>query len=162
MCRLLALLPVLVASTLVSCATMAGGKFENIAVSSSPAGADATLTCTKGETRRGVTPETFTIRRNAGECSLKVSREGFAEETVAVAQGINGAYWRDFGFIGLVPIGAVTYSGGLVFSQPSNQGRQQGTAMMIAGVLPFAVDYWTGAMHEHQPHQVDLVLKPKN
>jgi hypothetical protein len=161
--RVLSLLPVLVvALSLLSCATMARGTHEDISVNSSPSGANATLTCSKGETKSGVTPLAISIRRNAGECSLKVSKEGFAEETVAVEQGMNGRFWANFGFLPLVPIGVVTYAGGLGYSQPDNQGRQMGSAMVVAGLVPWAVDYWSGAMHEHSPTRVDLVLKPKN
>jgi hypothetical protein len=161
--RVLTLLPVLVlALSLFSCGTMARGTHEDISINSSPAGARATLTCTKGATQSGVTPLTITIRRNAGECSLKVSKEGFAEETVAIEEGVNGTIFRNFGFLPLVPIGYVTYAGGLGYSQPDNQGRQMGSAIMVAGLVPWAVDYWSGAMHEHTPNRVDLVLKPKN
>jgi hypothetical protein len=161
--RVLSLLPVLVlALSLLSCATVARGTHEEIAVHSSPAGASATLTCTKGETKSGVTPLTISIRRNAGECTLNVSKEGFADATMHIEQGMNGRFWANFGFLPLVPIGVVTYEGGLGYSQPNNTRRQQGELMIVGGLLPWAVDYWSGAMHEHTPNRVDLVLKPKN
>jgi hypothetical protein len=161
--RVLSLLPVLVlALSLFSCATVTRGTHEDISINSSPAGANATLTCTKGETKSGVTPLTITMRRSAGECSLKISKEGYAEETVPIEEGMNGRFWGNFGFLPLVPFGVVSYAGGLGYSQPNNTRRQQGSLMIAGGLVPWIVDLGSGALHEHAPHRVDLVLKPKN
>jgi hypothetical protein len=147
--------------TLVSCATITTGTHESIAVSSSPPGAHATLTCERGEEHHGVTPLAISIRRNSGNCKLRVSKEGFREESIAIEQRFNKAYLGNFaasapfvlyGFIGL---------NGTVFTQANSETRAWGTACLLSAAAVFAVDHWTGAIHKHIPRTVDVVLKPK-
>lgn len=154
--RLLALLPLLV---LISCATVRSGRDENIEVNSTPPGADALLTCAHGTPARGVTPVVLRIRRNSGACELRLSKEGFEEQRTALASGINGTFWGNFGFIPLLPAG---YLGVAIGSDDDKPGDvAAGTAMILTSIAVFVVDYKTGAMHEHDPNRIDAVLTPR-
>ena len=153
-------LPILALLVLSSCATITTGTHENIAVTSSPSGAEATLTCAKGETRKAATPFTFVIPRDSGTCELRVVKEGFQPRTVGIEELINGAYWRNFVTAPLVPIGYVGLNG-VLFSQPDAQSKAWGTASLLTVAAAFSIDYWNGAVRDHQPKNIDLVLSPK-
>lgn len=155
--RILSLLALLACS---SCATIMTGTHENISVTSSPAGAEATLTCAKGETRTAATPFTFVIPRDSGACELRVAKEGFQPRTVKLEQGVNGAYWRNFVTAPLVPVGIIGING-FMFSEPDSQSRTWGTASLLTVAAVFSIDYWNGAVREHEPHAIDLTLLPK-
>lgn len=154
--RILLLLPILV---FVSCATLVSGKHENISVESSPEGAEATLTCTRGEVR-GRTPMTVPIRRDAGDCLLKISKEGYAEQTVLLEQGINPAYWGNFVFSPFVPFAALALSGGF-FGEAMTSDKQMGAAGLVTAGMVWFVDKWTGAMRRHEPRTVKVALVPR-
>src|SRR5581483_5936701 len=135
------------------CASVFTGTRETISADSSPSGADATLFC--GETRVGtaLTRAKFTIRRNAGDCTLTISKSGFVARTASIEQGINPAYWANFIS---VPAAVVAAFYG-------------GAALIVYGGLPlhgsiasgFVIDSASGAMHTHRPHNVRIELQPE-
>lgn len=153
MFRVLSLLSLV---ALCSCATMTTGTREGIVVNSTPAGADATLTCEGQPAGFGVTPTTITIRRNAGDCVLKVAKAGFEERTFPIVQGVNPAYWSNMVFSPLAPGGAFVAA----FSN-DNQGRLVGLGLVGVAAVAISTDFITGAVHAHKPGRVDAVLKPK-
>jgi hypothetical protein len=152
MWRALVLVPLL---TLASCATMMTGTHESITISSSPSAAGVTLECGGQQVGTGLTPTTITIRRNAGDCSLKIAKDGFADQTIAIEQGVNPAYWTNFLFSPLAPGAAYA----LVLG--NGPDKRTGAALMITAGIVFATDFWTGAAHAHRPKSVDMVLKPR-
>ena len=79
-----------------SCATALTGTRESISVASTPAAADARLSCAGVQVDGGITPATLTLRRNAGDCTLTVAKAGFVDETRLLEQGVNPAYWANF------------------------------------------------------------------
>lgn len=140
---------------LVSCATISTGPRENIEIRSSPTEATATLLCDDKSVESGVTPTTIRIRRNAGNCSLKVAKDGFADQTIAIEQGVNPAYWMNFIFTPLAPAGLYVLMGG------NSQEKMVGAAMLISAAVVFSTDFRTGAVHNHRPNKVDVSLKRK-
>lgn len=156
MWRILSLLPLF---TIISCATVLTGTRENITVSSSPAGADAILTCSPGAVDRGVTPVTFSIHRKSGNCRLTLSKEGFIEEAIAIEQGINGKYWVNFAFSPLVPAGLIAIFG--FFGEPTQEDKVAGAGLLLGVAAAFTVDHFTGAINDHQPKTIAVTLKPK-
>lgn len=145
----------LIAIFLTGCATITTGRFEEIRVSSSPGDADATLVCEGRPSGEGKTPVAFKIRRNAGDCTLTIRKEGFAEKTVAIQQGVNPAYWGNMIFSPVAPVGTLFLIG------DAGGDQAVGIGLLGAGLAIFGTDFWTGAVHAHKPHSVDVVLKPK-
>jgi hypothetical protein len=141
---------------LASCATITTGTHEKIRVSSSPSQADATLVCEGRPSGEGKTPVTFEIRRNAGDCTLTLRKEGFEQKTIAVQQGVNPAYWGNMLFSWVPPAGLYVAALG---DSPNDQSI--GVGLLGAGLAIFGTDFWTGAVHAHKPHNIDAVLKPK-
>jgi hypothetical protein len=154
--RILFLLPLF---TLISCASILSGTHENIAVNSSPSGADAALTCSPLAVQRGVTPLSISIPRKSGDCTLTVSKEGYAEQTIDIKQGINGKYWINFAWSPLVPTGLVGIIGW--YGDPTASDKELGAAMLLVAAAAFSIDRFTGAIHEHSPKTIDVALKPK-
>jgi len=140
---------------LVSCATMTTGRTELIRVSSSPDQANATLVCQGRPSGEGTTPVAFTIRRDAGDCSLTLRKEGFQEQTIAIEQGVNPAYWGNMIFAPVAPAGA------LVTLFGDSDEKPVGVGLLASALVIFGTDFWTGAVHAHKPGSVDAVLKPK-
>lgn len=143
-------------TSLISCASITSGVHEQIRVTSSPAAADAMLTCNGQTVASSPTPATFTIRRNAGDCDVKLSKEGFDDATVLIEQGVNPAYWMNMIFTPLAP-GAVylTWLG-------NTEEKMIGISAAATALAVFGADFWTGAVHTHRPHAVDVVMKPKS
>jgi hypothetical protein len=141
--------------SLVSCATMTTGINEQIHVSTSPGQANATLVCEGHPAGEGPTPVVFTIRRNAGDCSLTLRKEGFEEQTIAIEQGVNPAYWANMIFSPVAPAGT------LITAFGDSGEKPLGIGLLASAVVIFGTDFWTGAAHAHKPGSVDVVLKPK-
>ncbi len=139
-----------------SCATMTTGIREGIVVNSSPSGADAKLTCNGEPAGYGVTPTTITIRRNAGDCVLKVSKSGFEELTFQIEQGVNPAYWQNMFFTPFVGAGVFVSAFG-----DNNNDQLTGAGLLAVGAAAISVDFITGAVHAHKPNKVDAVLKQR-
>lgn len=140
---------------LISCATITTGTHESIVISSSPSAANATLVCNSKPAGGGPTPLTITIRRNAGDCNLRIAKDGFEEATVSIEQGVNPAYWTNMVFTPLGP-------GGSYLLVEGNSGEKViGLAALGTGFVLLATDFWTGAVHAHRPSRIDVVLKPK-
>jgi hypothetical protein len=140
---------------LASCATMTTGRFEEIRVSSSPGQADVALVCQGQPSGEGKTPVVFKIRRNAGDCTLTLRKDGFAEQTIAIEQGVNPAYWANMIFSPVPPAGLFVALG------DGPDDKAIGVGLLGAGLAIFGTDFWTGAVHQHKPGSVDVVLKPK-
>lgn len=146
---------VLYSVTLISCATITTGTRENIVISSSPSAANATLVCNGRPAGSGLTPVTIAIRRNGGDCDLRLAKDGFEQATVSIEQGVNPAYWTNMAFTPLAP-------GGTYLLVAGNSGEKLiGVAALGTGFVLLATDFWTGAVHAHRPSKIDIVLKPK-
>jgi len=134
---------------------MTTGTHEEIKVTTSPTDAHAALVCEGKPIGEGSTPQTFTIRRNAGDCQLTLHKEGFEDRTVAIEQGVNPAYWGNMLLSPVVP-------GGVYVTALGDSGEKVlGIGLLGAGYAIFSTDFWTGAVHAHKPSSVDVVLKPK-
>jgi hypothetical protein len=149
------LLLLLSVTALSSCATLTTGRFENVVVSSSPAGADATLRCGGNPTGSGVTPAIIRILRSVGDCELMVAKEGFVTQVFQLERGINRAYWLN------MPIAVLGPGAAFGASIGNDDDKRVGAALILAAIAAVTTDFWTGAVHDHDPHHFEVVLKPK-
>ena len=145
------LVPIVV---LFSCASVVSGTRESITVNSTPPGADATLTCSEVRVDHGVTPTTLTLRRNAGDCLLTISRSGFTTVEQVIEQGVNPMYWGNFVVAPLALYGVSEVSDGSDIEDRVILGAAVGS--MAASWL---IDYATGAIHVHRPGIVNVTLR---
>jgi hypothetical protein len=147
------LLPLLALCT-VSCASITSGRYETLAVTSSPAGADANLVCDR-HSAAAVTPAKIAIRRNVGDCVLTIAKADFEPAVLKIEQGVNPMYW---GNMLLTP---VPPSGLYLLALGNSEEKAIGVGLLAAGAVIFGTDFYTGAAHVHRPGVVDVVLKPK-
>ncbi len=148
---LVLLLPALLLT--VSCASVLNGRSEIISVDSAPQGAEATLSCGVSRVGSVVTPAKFTIARNAGDCTLTVSKHGFTEQSASIEQGVNPMYWANFVTFPVAVLAAWNNSAGILFAG-------NGVGLGLIGVSGFITDYATGAIHTHRPRKVVVKLQP--
>ena len=137
---------------LTSCASVISGRHESIEVTSTPAGADATLVCPRSR-NHGVTPTRLTLRRNAGDCTLTVSKDGFRSAEQLIEQGVNPVYWANFAAL---PLGL-----SIIFDHTDQigSGAAAGVAYAVMGG-GWLIDWATGAIHKHRPGAVEVTLRP--
>lgn len=148
------LLVIAVAMLLPRCATMTSGKYETITVDAQPA-STVSLDCAGTAIASQRTPASIRIRRNAGDCTLVLEEPGYKTETVVLEQGVNRAYWLNFGVVPLVPVGAV-----FIAWHDDDRDVARGAAMLAGGTIGWLVDQWTGAAHAHTPAKINAVLRP--
>ena len=148
------LLPIL--RTAFSCASAITGTRESITIDSPPDGADAILFCRGIRTASGVTPTTLAFWRNAGDCTLTLSKSGFAEETKLIEQGVNPAYWANFVTASAAPAGVLIAGYG-----NTSPVKAVGAALIIGAAASWLVEYRTGAIHTHRPSAIRVTLRPK-
>lgn len=164
-------LPVVLAAVLLArCATLSHNEFEQIAVTSTPSGADVTLDCGRGPTRIGTTPLTLMVRRRDTGCSVAMAKDGWIGMRVQLHRVLSSAVWGNF-LGGAIAAAVVsnsnvdfsaqngTPSGGTVNVSASGSGSispaTAGAVVMGAGVL---VDAASGALYSHVPKRVDVTL----
>ena len=134
---------------------MTTGTREDIVIDSTPTGATATLDCDGHAAGGGTTPITLSIRRNAGDCELRLTRDGYQDVKILIEQGVNPAYWANMVFTPLVPAGPYLLALG-----DSGEKVIGVSALGLAAVV-FATDFHTGAVHAHRPNKIAAVLEPK-
>ncbi len=93
---------------LSACATIIGSTTQPVTFKSSPEGASLTVTNRAGEKiHTGVTPATVTLNRGAGyfkaeSYTVKYEKDGYAPKEFVVAGSVNGWYFGNIIFGGLV------------------------------------------------------------
>lgn len=88
-----------IAAATSGCATIIGSPTQLIPIASTPSDASIVINDEGGaEIFKGMTPTTVTLPKSTGKYwggksfTVKISKEGFAEQTIPVASGANGWY----------------------------------------------------------------------
>lgn len=155
---------VIVAFSLVGtgCSTMAHGRYQNVPVTSAPAGAHVDVDCGDVPRDGGTTPATVKLRRGADRCLLTLTKDGFAPESVTMQKRVAGTTWLNAApslMVGL-GVGAALAAGSILSNDNSaNNGAMAGLA--VGAAVPLLVDGSTGAMYKQTPEQVSVTLHAK-
>lgn len=143
------------------CASMVHGRFERIAVTSSPAGAAIEVACAGVEPRHaGYTPATIELRRADDGCRITLSKLGYVEETVALRR-VRSAVTALNAVPGLVLgafTGLVAYVPAALLLPDSAAGAIGASAFNAGASAPDALDERSGAAFEHVPNRVNVDL----
>src|SRR5687767_15948642 len=75
------------------CASIANGRFQQVPVISSPAGADVTADCGRGAKAVGQTPVVVKVSRKADRCVITVDKAGYSEHSVVLKRHVSGWVW---------------------------------------------------------------------
>jgi hypothetical protein len=136
-----------------SCAAATHGRYENISVISTPPGAEIKLKCAE-MSREAVTPATLVIPRNATECILSVSKNGYRTKSVDLDRGVAPTFWLNLVGVAALPLGISDNS-------PVSINGSTGLAMISAGTIGLGSDALTGSMFRHTPNEVRVELAPE-
>lgn len=85
----------------VGCASIGHGRYQQVAVNSSPSGASVIVDCGNGAQPAGQTPTTVSLKRNAEPCKLNLSKEGYEDSSVVFAKAVSGWVWGNLLFGGI-------------------------------------------------------------
>ena len=78
---------------LTGCATVAHGRFQQVPISSNPAGAAVEVDCGRGAVAAGETPVVVKMPRKAQYCLVTLTRDGYQPTTVTFARHWSGWVW---------------------------------------------------------------------
>jgi len=98
----------LITNFMTGCASIISETNQPVTLRSNPAGADIIITNKQGiEVFRGKTPTTLTLKTSAGffcpeEYTVTYSLPGYAPQTLQLDNGVNGWYFGNFVFGGLI------------------------------------------------------------
>src|SRR5437870_668115 len=134
-----------------SCASVISGPRESIRVDSTPAGAEAAIFCNGIHVTQGVTPAKLNIARNAGKCTVTVSKGGFSDQSVALEDDFNPVYIVNVVTSPLVGAGVLLSEIGAPIL---------GVPIAALGGAGWLLDYSTAATHRHTAGKVSDTLKP--
>ena len=145
------------------CASMVGGRSEQIEVTSSPSGAEVRLLCHGELVDQGITPASLRLRRSAEGCRFHLRRQGYAETTIPLRRRVSSTVW-----LNLVPGILLGVGAGVAFTLNTNTlGEEDRTAAAQLGGLVIGtgtgllIDRATGAWFEHDPEEIDVLLDPE-
>jgi hypothetical protein len=110
------LFAVVVLSICTRCATVAHGRYQEVPVNSTPAGASVMLNCGNGTKDAGVTPLTVKLKRNADKCALTLTHEGYEDASATFAKAISGWIWGNL-FIGGIPGWIIDAADGAMYNR---------------------------------------------
>lgn len=81
------------ALVLSGCGTIAHGRYQEVPVTSTPAGAHVSVDCGKGVKDAGVTPAIVQLRRKSDRCLVTLSKDGYEESSLVFRRGLSGWVW---------------------------------------------------------------------
>jgi uncharacterized protein YceK len=117
---------VISAAFLSGCASIVSHSSYPVAIKSAPDNADFTIINRKGETvHSGTTPATVTLKSGAGYFSgetytVKYSKPGYDDTTAVIDSSLNGWYWGNFIFGGVLGMFVIDPATGAMWSLPDN------------------------------------------
>ena len=76
-----------------ACATVAHGKYQEVPVLSSPAGAEVLTDCGKGAESKGLTPVVVKLDRKADRCVITLKKDGYDDSSAIVKRHLSGWFW---------------------------------------------------------------------
>jgi hypothetical protein len=110
------LLALAVLSICARCATVAHGRYQEVPVNSTPAGAAVTIDCGNGLQSSGVTPVTVKLKRNADKCALTLVHDGYEDASATFAKAISGWIWGNLA-IGGIPGWIIDAADGAMYNR---------------------------------------------
>lgn len=101
---------------LAGCASIAHGRYQQVAINSNPSGAHVTVDCGGGAQAAGQTPATVNLKRNADPCKVNLSKDGYEDASVVFARVISGWIWGNL-FFGGIPGWIIDGADGAAFNR---------------------------------------------
>ncbi len=127
-----------------NCASIVSKSSYPISINSNPSGATVTITDKKGnEVFKGQSPATATLKSGAGffvkaQYQVKISSTGYAEQIIPVNYKMNGWYWGNLlfgGILGMLVIDPITGAMWKLETPPINVTLNKSTASIETPTL---------------------------
>lgn len=152
------LLALILATLTLRCASIAHGRYQRVAVQSTPSGAQVAVQCGDAPASPGVTPLDVWVRRSAEKCAITLSHSGYSDRTITFTRAKSGVAWAN-----VVPGFVVGVAAGAAEAVPfgSNQAAVNNALFSGAAVgsgIGLAVDRATGAIFRQVPSEVNVTL----
>ena len=115
-----------IALSLTGCASIFKGSTQPVTIMSVPDGATVTIANRAGMViHSGVTPATVTLKRGAGyfkseQYAIVIKKEGYATRQMTITGNVNGWYFGNIVFGGLIGMLAVDPATGAMYSFPES------------------------------------------
>lgn len=119
---------------LSSCASIVSDSSYPVAIHSAPDAANFTVTNKSGVTvHSGITPSIVTLKAGAGyfkreSYTIKISKEGHSDKTFTLTSSMDGWYWGNFLFGGLIGMLIVDPISGAMYKLPADVSINLDTA----------------------------------
>ena len=128
----------LIGVPLAGCATIVGGgTSQSVSIASQPAGATFVIKASSGiQFASGASPQTVTLPRKH-EYQIEFSAPGYQKQTMTLTQGINGWFWVNILFGGVVGMVIDGVDGAMHKLEPAvvNISLQRGPGDSLFGVV---------------------------
>lgn len=151
------------ALALSGCASIFQGSTQPLTITSIPEAASVTVMNRAGDKiHTGVTPVTLTVKRGAGyfkpeSYRVVMQKEGYASREIVVTGGVNGWYFGNLIFGGLIGMVAVDPATGAMYSFPENVS---GTLVQDPAAAPAAAAPAVAAPAAAAPAPAPAVTTP--
>lgn len=158
------LLPLLLALASIRCATVAHGRHQTVPVSSTPSGAAVRATCGARSWDAGVTPVNVELRRKSELCTVTLTKEGFAPETVTFDRTRSAFVYGNVvpgAAAGAMTGGGIGLAAALLDASDTVVVSATALGFALGFSVPVLVDSATGAMYKHFPERVEVTLRPR-
>jgi hypothetical protein len=154
------LLALVLATLTLRCASIAHGRYQRVAVRSTPSGAQVAVNCGDAPAGPGVTPLDIWLRRSAEKCAITLSHSGYADRTITFTRARSSVAWAN-----VAPGVVVGFVAGAAAAAPfgGTQGSVNNAVLggtAVGSGIGLAVDRATGAMFRQIPSAVDVTLDP--
>jgi hypothetical protein len=145
------------------CGTVTHGVNQSLPVTTAPPGATVQVSCADGTSSTVVSPGTLLLRRNAEECAVRISKEGYQPETIVLQRTKSKVMIANVGASVLTFVAGVV-GGVLICTAAHPAGTAYGACAVtgaLAGLIaPSWLDARTGAMYLQRPARIDVTLRP--
>ena len=154
---------------LAGCGTITHGRYQNIPVTSLPAGAAVSLQCGNAPAINAVTPTTIRVPRKPETCALTLRHEGHDPQVISLERKRSRKFLMNL--LWMPGLAVAAYAGG---EDDCDEGSfvlcttrdQDAGAGLVLGFIPagvgMIVDRVSGGMYERSPKSVEATLTRRN
>jgi hypothetical protein len=136
----IALAPVALSFILSGCASIVSESTYPVSVTSAPEGAEFEVRNRAGKVvHKGMTPGTVSLKSGAGyfkgeDYTIAFRKQGFSEQTTTLHSSLDGWYWGNIVFGGLIGLFAVDPATGAMYKLP--EGASASLTPVVADAKP--------------------------
>lgn len=113
--KILNLISLLAACSLVSCGSIFNGRTQQVGISSNPAGATVKI----NGAQKGVTPLTVLLKRADAPYNVEIEKPGYEPYSCSITNSISAWEVGNVAFGGFIGLGVDSLTGGMYYLEPA-------------------------------------------